>query len=275
MFSCHQPNINFQNWEDLCTMGLIIVNNMIKEQSDLVASWRVELWRLARLVPWSLYPRVPLGGAQGGGRLHHLHHHHHVSLNTMMKVFSGPPNVVFTWRHWGHLEGSFQDNQVGGILHHVASKSNLKSARAQRLPTLNGNYSNSHLEHGFPTHTEAHCHLKQSGHIQESWRLLILCLEVPINLLARQSSIWSVLIERGHLFIEVSQGHGEKVEMFGLGRCFLFSILTIPPVIVSQNRTQWGPEGSKDGDILRPRNIYQGRHLFSSLPYSLLCFILT
>ena len=50
---------------------------MIKEHSDLVASWRVELWRLARLVPWSLYPRVPLGGAQGGGRLHHLHHHHH------------------------------------------------------------------------------------------------------------------------------------------------------------------------------------------------------
>ena len=190
-----------------------------------------------------------------------------------MKVFSGPPNVVFTWRHWGHLEGSFQDNQVGGILHHVASKSNLKSARAQRLPTLNGNYSNSHLEHDFPTHTEAHCHLKQSGHIQESWRHLILCLEVPINLLARQSSIWSVLIERGHLFIEVSQGHGEKVEMFGLGRCFLFSILTIPPVIVSQNRTQWGPEGSKDGDILRPRNIYQGRHLFPSLPYSVLCFI--
>ena len=50
---------------------------MIKEHSDLVASWRVELWRLARLVPWSLYPRIPLGGAQGGGRLHHLHHHHH------------------------------------------------------------------------------------------------------------------------------------------------------------------------------------------------------
>ena len=112
-----------------------------------------------------------------------------ITMNTMMKVFSGPPNVVFTWRHWGHLEGSFQDNQVGGILHHVASRSNLKSARAQRFPTLNGNYSNSHLEHDFPTHTEAHCHLKQSGHIQESWRLLILCLELPIDLLARQSSI--------------------------------------------------------------------------------------
>ena len=166
---------------------------MTKEHRDLVVSWRVELWRLARLVPWSLYPRVPLGGAQGGGRLHLLHHHHHVSLNTMMKVFSGPPNVVFTWRHWGHLEGSFQDNQVGGILHHVASRSNLKSARAQRFPTLNGNYSNSHLEHDFPTHTEAHCHFKQSGHIQESWRVMVLCLEVLINLLARQSSIWSVL----------------------------------------------------------------------------------
>ena len=62
-----------------------------------------------------------------------------ITMNTMMKVFSGPPNVVFTWRHWGHLEGSFQDNQVGGILHHVASKSNLKSARAQGFSTLNGN----------------------------------------------------------------------------------------------------------------------------------------
>ena len=56
-----------------------------------------------------------------------------ITMNTMMKVFSGPPNVVFTWRHWGHLEGSFQDNQVGGILHHVASKSNLKSAHAKRF----------------------------------------------------------------------------------------------------------------------------------------------
>ena len=57
-----------------------------------------------------------------------------ITMNTMMKVFSGPPNVVFTWRHWGHLEGSFQDNQVGGILHQctaVASKSNLKSARGK------------------------------------------------------------------------------------------------------------------------------------------------
>jgi len=32
----------------------------------------------------------------------------------VLKVFSGPPNVVFTWRHWGHLEGSFQDNQGHG-----------------------------------------------------------------------------------------------------------------------------------------------------------------
>ena len=229
---------------------------MIKEHSDLVASWRVELWRLARLVPWSLYPRVPLGGAQGGGRLHHLHHHHHehddegvqrASQRGLHLASLGSP-----WRLIPRQPGRRNPAPV----HHVASKSNLKSARAQRFPTLNGNYSNSHLEHGFPTHTGAHCHLKQSGHIQESWRVLILCLELPINLLARQSSIWAVLIERGHLFIEVLQGHGEKVEMFGLGRCFLFSIPPFPSLLVSQNRTQWGPEGSKDGDILRPRNIY-------------------
>jgi len=32
----------------------------------------------------------------------------------VLKVFSGPPNVVFTWRHWGQLEGAFQDHQGHG-----------------------------------------------------------------------------------------------------------------------------------------------------------------
>ena len=169
---------------------------MIKEHSDLVASWRVELWRLARLVPWSLYPWVPLGGAQGGGRLHHLHHHHHehddegvqrASQRGLHLASLGSP-----WRLIPRQPGRRNPAPRG-------LKIKLKSARAQRFPTLNGNYSNSHLEHDFPTQTEAHRHLKQSGHIKESWRLLILCLELPINLLARQSSIWSVLIERGHL----------------------------------------------------------------------------
>ena len=26
----------------------------------------------------------------------------------VLKVFSGPPTVLFSWRHWGHLEGKFQ-----------------------------------------------------------------------------------------------------------------------------------------------------------------------
>ena len=34
------------------------------------------------------------------------------TVENTFKVFSGPPNVVFTWRHWGQLEGTFQDHQV-------------------------------------------------------------------------------------------------------------------------------------------------------------------
>ena len=28
----------------------------------------------------------------------------------VLKVLSGPPIVVFTWRHWGVLKGKFQEN---------------------------------------------------------------------------------------------------------------------------------------------------------------------
>eukprot|EP00092_Neocalanus_flemingeri_P008277 GFUD01008923.1.p1 GENE.GFUD01008923.1~~GFUD01008923.1.p1 ORF type:complete len:271 (-),score=67.76 GFUD01008923.1:85-897(-) len=28
----------------------------------------------------------------------------------VLKVLSGPPHVMFTWRHWGQLDGKFQDN---------------------------------------------------------------------------------------------------------------------------------------------------------------------
>ena len=28
----------------------------------------------------------------------------------VLKVLAGPPNVLFTWRHWGVLKGKFQEN---------------------------------------------------------------------------------------------------------------------------------------------------------------------
>ena len=28
----------------------------------------------------------------------------------VLKVLSGPPHVLFTWRHWGVLNGKFQEN---------------------------------------------------------------------------------------------------------------------------------------------------------------------
>lgn len=32
----------------------------------------------------------------------------------VLKVLSGPPYVTFTWRHWGQLDGKFQENQGHG-----------------------------------------------------------------------------------------------------------------------------------------------------------------
>jgi len=29
----------------------------------------------------------------------------------VLKVFCGPPNVVFTWRHWGYWEGPYEDKE--------------------------------------------------------------------------------------------------------------------------------------------------------------------
>ena len=31
-----------------------------------------------------------------------------------LSVLSGPPHVVFTWRHWGRFEGSFRGNRGNG-----------------------------------------------------------------------------------------------------------------------------------------------------------------
>ena len=34
----------------------------------------------------------------------------------VLKVFSGPPTVLFSWRHWGHLDGKFQEHLGHGEL---------------------------------------------------------------------------------------------------------------------------------------------------------------
>ena len=32
----------------------------------------------------------------------------------VLKVLSGPPHVVFTWRHWGKFDGNFRENKGSG-----------------------------------------------------------------------------------------------------------------------------------------------------------------
>ena len=32
----------------------------------------------------------------------------------VLKVLSGPPHVVFTWRHWGKFDGNFRENKGNG-----------------------------------------------------------------------------------------------------------------------------------------------------------------
>jgi hypothetical protein len=34
----------------------------------------------------------------------------------VLEVFSGPPNVSFTWRHWGYFEGPYKEHQPTGKL---------------------------------------------------------------------------------------------------------------------------------------------------------------
>lgn len=34
----------------------------------------------------------------------------------VLKVFSGPPNVVFTWRHWGEFTGEYRGRSGHGEL---------------------------------------------------------------------------------------------------------------------------------------------------------------
>ena len=32
----------------------------------------------------------------------------------ILEVFTGPPSVTFSWRHWGHFTGSFKGNKGEG-----------------------------------------------------------------------------------------------------------------------------------------------------------------
>lgn len=34
----------------------------------------------------------------------------------MIEVFSGPPTVGFSWRHWAHFTGTFEENSGDGQL---------------------------------------------------------------------------------------------------------------------------------------------------------------
>jgi hypothetical protein len=34
----------------------------------------------------------------------------------VLEVFSGPPKVAFTWRHWGHFTGNYEQNTGDGQL---------------------------------------------------------------------------------------------------------------------------------------------------------------
>ena len=34
----------------------------------------------------------------------------------VLKVFSGPPHVMFTWRHWGEFTGQYRGHQGNGEL---------------------------------------------------------------------------------------------------------------------------------------------------------------
>ena len=34
----------------------------------------------------------------------------------VLEVFSGPPKVAFTWRHWGHFTGTYEENKGDGEL---------------------------------------------------------------------------------------------------------------------------------------------------------------
>ena len=34
----------------------------------------------------------------------------------VLEVFTGPPVVAFSWRHWGHFTGSFKGNKGKGEL---------------------------------------------------------------------------------------------------------------------------------------------------------------
>jgi hypothetical protein len=48
---------------------------------------------------------------------HDMFHHSFAAFPwEVLEVFTGPPTVVFTWRHWGHFTGEFKGNKGKGEL---------------------------------------------------------------------------------------------------------------------------------------------------------------
>ena len=51
---------------------------------------------------------------------HHLFHDSFAAFPwEVVKVFSGPPVVAFSWRHWGHFTGTYKGNKGEGQLIHL------------------------------------------------------------------------------------------------------------------------------------------------------------
>jgi len=79
----------------------------------------------------------------------------------VLKVMSGPPHVHFTWRHWGHLQGSFQENQGHGEMvemYGLARVTVTEQLKIQRIEVyydpetfikvMEGVYKPSSIDHG-------------------------------------------------------------------------------------------------------------------------------
>ena len=48
---------------------------------------------------------------------HHLFHGSFAAFPwEVLEVFTGPPVVTFTWRHWGHFTGTYKGNKGKGEL---------------------------------------------------------------------------------------------------------------------------------------------------------------
>ena len=79
----------------------------------------------------------------------------------VLKVISGPPNVVFTWRHWGEFTGEYRGHKGSGELVemygmlHVTVSSDLKIQKIHAffdgksfLEAMEGKVDPNELRHG-------------------------------------------------------------------------------------------------------------------------------